>query len=283
MRGRTLWLAGCGAGLAGAAAAQEGDRGQGGQIPPPKPDWKLQFEPSVSFGAAGGKVMLPGSPVGVPSTKIEDLNLDGPRAAPEGELILTSEPWGFMLRGYRLETGDHDQVAAAPGQVGPVVFSAGDVLRSSLRLTEVEAVVLRKIELPDSINGSSGKAFAARLDVLGGLRMYDVGFDVAGPGGGTSANGFFGHPLVGAKLTMDITDQFTIDAQVDLGLMATGSDSMSYGYDIVAGFMWHPTQTFGVQIGYRDLAFLLRKGPEGDRFEFTGAVQGLYAGAVLRF
>ena len=260
--------------LAAPALAQE--------IPPPGRGWSLQFEPSVSFGAAGGDVKLPGLPAGMKETKIEDLNLDGPRPAASGELILTSDPWKFMVGGYHLDTGDHDQIAGAAGQMGAVPFAIGDRLTSSLRFTAVEAAVMRRVELPGSL-ATGDSNFRARLDVLGGLRVYDAAFDFSAPGGTASGSGFFGHPMIGVKLTMEVIEQFTVDAQVDLGAMTTGSDSLTYGYDILAGFMWHPTQTVGVQIGYRHLAFLLRKGPEGDRFEYHGAIQGLYAGAVIHF
>ncbi len=263
--------------LAGGARAQES------AIPPPKEPWKFQFEPSVWYGAPGGKVTLPGSAGSVQSTKLEDINLDNPSLAPGGELHFYDDKWRFMLGGYWLSEDNQGSVAKAAGQLGPVSYAQGDLLNASMNLTVAEAAVMRKIELPDSINGTAGNGFAARLDVLGGLRFYDVSFDFAAPSGGTAADEFFVHPVIGVKLTMDIIEHFTIDAQVDLGAMATGSNSMCYGYDIVAGFMWRPTNNIGVQIGYRDLAFLLRSGSEGDRFEYQGSVQGLYFGAVLRF
>lgn len=260
-----------------AAAGQD----QPGSIPPPKERWSIEVEPVLWYGSAGGKIALPGAPAGTPRIGLTQLNADDPGLVPGAEITLRDGDWAFSVSGIRLEA-DGSATAAFSGNVGAAAFSPGDQLDSSLRLTSVEAVAMRKIGLPASLRGTPGR-FAAQLDALAGLRLYDIGFDFSSPSGFASADEFFIHPIIGAKLSMDVLDQFTIDLQVDLGAMTNGGDQSSFDYNIVAGFMWRPTANVGVQIGYRDLAYLLKSGPEGDRFDYRGAIQGLYAGVVLRF
>ena len=82
---------------------------------------------------------------------------------------------------------------------------------------------------------------------------------------------------------MNIVECFTIDVQFDIGYFTDGGDKSTLGYDIMAGFMWRPTQNIGVQIGYRDLAYSLQSGSGSNQFEWEGSIQGLYAGAAIRF
>ena len=119
---------------------------------------------------------------------------------------------------------------------------------------------MRRIELPDSINGNSGKDFAAMLEVGGGLRAYDVDFSFSAPAGTTAADEFFVHPLIAAQVSVDLIEQFTVRAAVDMGAFATSGDDQSYAFSITATFVWHPIKTVGVEIGYRDLAWSLESG-----------------------
>jgi hypothetical protein len=262
----------------GAAAAGQEDAAE---IPAPKDRWSIHVEPFVWYGSAGGKVALAGAPVGTPRVGLPQLNADNPELIPGAEISLRDGDWTFSLSGFRLESDGSTDIPFS-GNVGPVAFNAGDRLDTSLRITSIEATAMRKIELPASLQGTHGR-FEARLDALAGLRVYDVGFELSAPSGLASADEFYIHPIVGAKFAMDIMEQFTIDLQVDFGAMTNGGDQSSFDYNIVAGFMWRPTPMVGVQIGYRDLAYLLKSGPEGDRFDYRGAIQGLYAGVVLRF
>ena len=243
--------------------------------------WVVQFEPSVWYASAGGKVTLPG---GGTKTRVDDLNLDSPRLSPMGDLSLWAGDWRFCLGGVYTSEAERDAVAGSAGQIGSVSYAAGDTLTSSMEYWEVDATVGKLIRLPDSISGKGGNDFAATLEVYGGLRFFDVDFRVDGPADSTDSSEFFGQPMVGAKVSMDIYKKvFTIDVQADIGYFTDGGDSSSLGYDIMVGFQWFPSEHVAVQIGYRDLACDLESGSGSDQFQYNGALQGLFGGVVVRF
>jgi hypothetical protein len=255
----------------------------GQEIKAPQEKWTLQFEPTAWYTAPGGRVKLPGSAPGVLGAPLGDINLDSARIAPGGELHLYDGRWRITVGGFRLEQDDRGSTAAFAGQVGPVSFSPGDSIKASMDLTSVEATVAYRLDIPDWMAGKPGSNYAGQFDVLGGVRLYDLSFGFTAPSGTTKEDETQAHPLIGAKWSMDVVQQFTIDVQIDLGGFTYGGDTFTYGYSINAGFIWRPQENVGVQVGYRDLAFELRSGPAGDRFEYRGALQGLYAGVVIRF
>lgn len=277
------WLAvfaSCGAGLARAqeaGAEQKADAEAVKNIRIEK--WIVGFEPLVWYGGPGGELKLPG---GGQTVDLSDLNLDSPRLSPAGELHLWSGDWRFGLGGSYLEEHDRGSIAPDAGQLGSVAYASGDELQASLTFWEAEATVGKLIRLPETLTGD-GKNFDSNLEILGGFRIYSVDFDFAAPSGSESSSEYFGHPLIGIKYTMNLIQHFTIDVQLDIGYFTDGGDRSSLGYDIMAGFMWRPTEHIGVQIGYRDLAYTLQSGSGSQKFEWEGSIQGLYAGAVVRF
>jgi hypothetical protein len=275
--------------LAASAPAQEPTPAQEPvQTPPQEPSplkvnapapWTVQFEPSGWYVAPGGRVRLPGAPASTPRVFVTDLNLDSPRWTPFGELHLRSGDWRLTLSGMAFSSSDRGAVQGGPGQIGSVIFDAGDLLTSTLDFTSVEASAAYTFN--EHLGGSEN--FIGTIDALGGVRAYDVDFRIQGPAGSDSDDRFFAHPFVGAKVSMDIMRDFTIDVQLDLGYFPQGGGGDALGYEVVAGFQWRPTPNLGVQIGYRDLAWSLVSGSGDDRFDYTGALQGLYVGGILRF
>lgn len=245
--------------------------------------WVVQFEPTVWYVGPGGHVTLPGSPAGAPEVFLGDLNLDSPRVSPAGTLRFFTNDWTFSVSGEGTSQEDRGFTAPVAEQIGGLTLLPGDRASSSLDFKSFEATAALQLDLPRHLGGQPGGPFAARLDLLGGARVYDVGFDITGPGGTASGGGFFAHPIIGAKLTMDVVRKFSIELQVDGGAFFDGRDRQVWSYDIIAGFLWRPTENVALRIGYRDLAFDLRKGPEGNRFDWQGALQGLSAGINIRF
>lgn len=271
-------------GLAAVAAAGGPALGQEQRGPTPvggsAGDWSVQFEPSVWFVAPGGKVGLPGGTAGA---RLEDVNLDSPRLSPAGELRLVSGDWTVSISGLAMELNDRGFVADRAMSVGGLALAAGDRAESSIDFKSFEAVAAWAVPLDYRLVGSPGGPYSARLDILGGARAFDVGFDISSDSGSASGDGFWLTPIVGSKLTLDFSRRFTVDLQVDVGAFTDGDGHDLWTFDIWAGFMYRPTDNLGVQIGYRDLAFDLSTGDGSDRFVYRGALQGLYAGAVLRF
>jgi opacity protein-like surface antigen len=241
--------------------------------------WIVGFELNAWYGGPGGDVILPG---GGEKVSLSDLNLDSPRLSPAGELHLWSGDWRFSLGGSYIQEENRGSIASFSGQLGSVPFSVGDTLEASLNFWEAEATVGKLIRLPENLAGD-GRNFSSNLEVFGGMRLYGVDFDFAAPSGSTSSSETFGLPLIGIKYSMNIVECFTIDVQFDIGYFTDGGDKSTLGYDIMAGFMWRPTQNIGVQIGYRDLAYSLQSGSGSNQFEWEGSIQGLYAGAAIRF
>lgn len=263
---------------AGTAAGGEGEAGARGFFAAGKDEWTLQFEPAAWYVAPGGKIRTPGTPTSVDRAELADLNLDSSRFTPFGELHLRSEDWRVTVSGFAFSESDRGATQVISGQIGSLVYGPGDRLVSSLDIAAFEASAGYTWH-PAKLQGDQ---FKASIEALGGARFYNVDFKVSGAGGSSSEEQLFGHPFVGAKLSMNILRDFTIDVQLDAGYFPSG-DGSATGYDVLAGFMWRPVDNVGVQIGYRDLAFFLESGSGTGRFTYDGALQGLYVGAVVRF
>ncbi|MFN0131602.1 MAG: hypothetical protein ACKVW3_03570 [Phycisphaerales bacterium] len=245
--------------------------------------WTIRFEPSVWYVAPSGRVLLPGSPGGTDSTRLESLNLDSPRLSPTGELHVRSESWRFGLLGTYFEINGRETLADEPGQIGGVPVNTGDALRSSLSFFSLEATASYVLPTPDWLAGKPGDRFRARGEVLGGLRLYDVDFDIDTLGGPVGGGGFFVEPLVGTRFTMDLFESVTIDFQATLSGFPGGSGREVYGFDLLVGFMYRPVENIGIQIGYRQQAFGLASGQDDEHFDWRGAMAGIYGGVVIRF
>jgi hypothetical protein len=265
----------------------------------PDPSWTVQIEPSFWYVSPSGKVKLPvnsgtgGAGFTTPgdSVRVDDLNLDTPRFEPSGEIHLSSGRWRVTFSGADYSLDRHDTVADSSFRLGSVVVAPGDTLDVDFHLTTVELTAGYRVwgrvfsspeftEKPENAVES-----LARVYVIGGARIYDVGFDVARTSGAyasADADEFFGEPIVGIRIEADLARNFTLDAQVTGGGLPAG-DTTSYSVDIQAGFQWRPHPNVGVQIGYRQLAYWLSDGSDEDEFSYDGRLAGLFAGLVIRF
>jgi hypothetical protein len=267
--------------------------------PPPEPEsakldlsnppWTFSIEPGAWFVGAGGRLQMPRSaPQGTPNQRfdIANLNFDNPRFVPFGEVNARKGDWRIALRGFYYDATKN--ASGNAGQIGDVVFTPADTLRSSMTFASYELEGAYTI-----MGGQSNKldngvyAVAAKLDLVGGVRVYDVDWTITNTSGGpgpstTSDDGIFVQPEFGAKLSVDIYRDVTIDLQLTFGGIPTGSNR-SYSGDIIAGLMYNPTPHVGVQAGYRALFFGVSKGDGEGEFSFNGAMQGLYGSLVFRF
>ena len=82
---------------------------------------------------------------------------------------------------------------------------------------------------------------------------------------------------------MNIVDRFDIDLQVLAGGFDAGRGHSSFSIEIVNGYTYRPIENVGVQVGYRLSWYSLQDGSDVNRFDYTGAVAGLFAGVVIRF
>jgi hypothetical protein len=286
-RGRRTSVAGAAtiALCCGAASGQDGPpvvAGSGKTVS----DWTIQFEPSVWYVAPGGKLRLPGSAGAGGGDKLEirGLNQDSPRLSPYGELHARNGDWRLAVSGFRYEGDDRGTVMGSGGQIGSLAFAPGEQLRTSLTFTSVEMLgAYRFFHRQKGEREEGGFTYVPMLEAQGGVRVYDIGVDVRGPGGSTSSDQFFAEPFVGARFSMDLAEHFAIDVETSLGGFNDGSHRQVVSWNALVGFQWYPVENLGVQVGYRQLAFSLIDGSGAERFDWRGAMAGLYFGASLRY
>ncbi len=276
-KGRGLALA---LGAAITVAAQAQDVPKDALLTPPSDRWTIRFEPSVFYAAPGGEMRLPGS---ANTFKFVDLDLEAPRASPYAELHVRSGDYRVTVSGFAVSLEEVGKVATGPNQIGPIAVNTGDLIESSFSLACGEAVFARQLGGPDAVNGLQNHDFALNFEALGGVRFYDVRLDARAPGGSTSADEFFITPIVGLKATMNIVDRFDIDLQVTTGVFSTGADRSVFCMEILNGYTYRPVPNVGLQVGYRLSYYDMQSGNGLARFEYSGAVAGLFAGVVIRF
>jgi opacity protein-like surface antigen len=250
--------------------------------------WEISFEPSAWYVGISGKIRLPrsttsGSPAG--KVTLEDLNLDNPSFEPTAEINARRGDWRATLRAAYF--GAERNASGLSGSLGDLSFAPGERLRTGLDFTVIElegAYTFAGSPRGERENGSF--AIDPRLDVVFGARVYNEQWSVTNldaTSGVTSVeeSGWFVQPLVGLKLSADLYEELTLDAQMTVGGLP--SPDTNYSVDIVVGFQWRPTRNVGIQMGYRSLFFGMSEGSESNEFTFDGSLQGLYGGLVLRF
>ncbi|MFM9995465.1 MAG: hypothetical protein ACKVU4_06640 [Phycisphaerales bacterium] len=244
--------------------------------------WTVRLEPAAWYAAPGGEFQIPGSSTS--RLPADHSNMDSPRFAPFGEVHVAHDRYGFYAGAVVFNAEDRGWIALGPGTIGGVAFSAGDELTTTLDFVSAEAAgYYRLYRRPRGERKFGGFLYEPTWDVLVGARLYDVGLDVAAPAGVSSNDSFFAEPYVGLRFSMDLIEEVTVDVQATVGYFYDGADRRSTSWDIIAGFQWNPSPNFGMQAGYRQLAFLLHDGDGSGAFEFNGALAGLYLGGTLRF
>ncbi len=278
------------AGLSAPARAQDAPPPEQPASPPieapPRADdpseWTIRFEMSAWYAGAGGHVEFPNSSNG--EMRMDKFNLESPRITPYGELQVQRDRYGMLASAVVFSLDNRGAIMDTSGVMGGVPFSAGERLVSSLDFVSVEAAGwYRFYDNPRGPEPGGGFRYRPTWDAMLGGRLYDVGFEIEAPAGTASESGIWAEPYVGLRFGMDLAETFSVDVTASLGYFHDGDDRQSVSWDIIAGFRWNPTRNFGVQLGYRQLAFRLHDGDAQGSFEFNGAVAGLYAGGVLRF
>jgi opacity protein-like surface antigen len=252
-------------------------------------DWTIQVEPAAWYVAPGGKLNMARTGIGGDRLFLSDLNTDSPRFSPFVEAHLKFDRARLTVSGFSLSARGVAP-AAIDGLIGGTPTAAGDELRTKLDFTSFEAtgayqVVRFPSEKGECVRLADGRlCFNVGVDAVAGVRYYETHFDVSRSlGGQASASETFAEPILGAKVTAEFNERYTIDLQVSFGRWNSGGDRTSSSWDILLGGQWHPTHNIGVQLGYRSLSTDLRHGRGTDRFEYNGALQGLYGGLVVRF
>jgi hypothetical protein len=85
------------------------------------------------------------------------------------------------------------------------------------------------------------------------------------------------------KTTINVSRFIDIDLQIVAGALPTGGDRSTICMEVVNGYTVRPIENVGLQIGYRLSFYDLTAGDGTSKFEYTGAVAGIFAGVVIRF
>ena len=249
-------------------------------------DWTLRLEPGVWLVSPAGELRMPGA--SRDRVRVEELNLDSPRARPAGELHLAAEPFRFSFSASQFGL-EPDFVSEDDFDLGDVSIATGDTVDVDFDLTMIELAAGRLVYQRDfdalSLDPAGAADFNLRVYALAGLRLYDLDIDVretAPAAARTSTDQFFGEAFIGARAEVEIARDFSMDLQLSGGAYLDSDRSVT-SFDIVVGFGWRPHPNMGIQIGWRQLAFFLEDGDGADTFEYEGTMAGIQAGVEIRF
>ncbi len=256
------------------------------------PRWRIRFEPSAAYLAPSGDLELPsGGSIRGNSFDLEDINLDTPQLEPMGELHFSRGRTRIMIEGagfsatQSFNLGTSAVLGAAP--IGP-----NDPARISFEYQTFAVTGSRRLATwasgvrPD---GSSEVAFG--IDILAGLRFHRLDIDAevlpVGPIPPTrptqaQTDEIFAEPIIGTRFELDLDERFTLEWRLAAGAFGFG-DHRSISGDLAVSFTYRPDPRVGIQAGYRLLVLSLQSGDSTDRFEWTGALAGLYWGASFSF
>ncbi|MBX3362635.1 MAG: hypothetical protein KF705_14525 [Phycisphaeraceae bacterium] len=245
--------------------------------------WTLQFEPSVHYIAPAGDLKLPNrSSMNTKEVKVDDLNLDDTRLAPYAEIHFRRDKWRISLSGFAYSIDDRSAIADTSFQFGDLSIASGDRIESSLDFWTLEAVGSYRVFQDQTDRNSKGViGGAVGIDILGGIRLFDVDLKVSTPTDSQSEDNLWAQPVLGARVEFAIWERFGFDVTTAFGYMP--GDNTSFSWDIVAGFHWRPIENVGVQIGYQQLAFTLEDGDDEEKFRWKGGMAGLFGGVLIRF
>jgi len=246
--------------------------------------WTLQIEPLAHYIAPAGDFKLPRSSGGSSDeVSVDDLNVDDTRISPYVDLHLRRDKWRISVSGFWFSLDDRGETAEESFQFGDLSISPGDEIESSLDFWTLEAVGSYRVFEDQTERNSKGKIGAGiGIDLLAGVRMFDVDLDVSASSGSQGAEHFWAQPVAGARMEVAIWERFGFDVTSAFGYLPAG-ESTSFSWDIVAAFHWRPIENVGVQIGYQQLRMTLEDGEDDDEFRWEGGMAGLFGGLLIRF
>jgi len=244
---------------------------------------KISFEPQMWYASPGGNIKLGDSPT-LPSRK---LNVDSPRASPAGRFTLETSDMIFTLDASSV------RVAGTSNILGETIrpdfsFIPGDVIRTEFELTMVEPrfrFPLHEYEQAPNANGTVPAK--ARLDLIAGLRAYDLRIEIERVDGGLGrdeGNLFAVHPTVGLGVAFELYEFMELDVAATLGAFPEVQGVTSASADATAAFRFRVMNNEAGRVsllgGYRILITSLL---DPDEVEFDGALAGLFFGIEWRF
>ncbi|MEM7755893.1 MAG: hypothetical protein AAF297_09690 [Planctomycetota bacterium] len=257
------------------------------------PTWRVRFEPSFAYFALSGDFKFPGGgAAGSTTLDFEDANLDSPRGTFAGELHFAKGKNRLTISGTGVSTS-RTFVSQAALQLGPGPVLEGQTVSFSIEYETFSILGSHRVlSRAAGVVGDGVFDVAFAVDVVGGVRFHRVDAEGTPRGGfsGASANGaglatvdeLFFEPVVGTRVELTFAERFTVEGRTEVGGFSFG-DRSSVSGNLVVSFTWRPVPRVGVQAGYRLTAFSLEAGEDQDRFEWDGAMAGLFWSVSLSF
>jgi len=244
-------------------------------------DWAVAAEPMWWYPGLAGDLTISGS---TSSAEIEDIQIDEPDSAPMLEVMLRDGPYTARVSGFFFSQSASSEAQSA-FTIGALGVAPGDTIDGSVDFASFEATwgyLLWEKPIPDAADPDSARV-EMRLDGFVGVRGYDFDFSASTGGQPVSDQANWADVIVGARLEVEMTREFSWDLAVDVGGFAWDG-ATSGSVNVITGFQWRPHPNVGAQIGYRFLGTAFNDGDDGaDEFEFTGSLAGLYGSLVFRF
>jgi hypothetical protein len=136
-----------------------------------------------------------------------------------------------------------------------------------------------------ALEGTVGWALTERFAVFGGLRYVDLSVDVQArtPQGdvrSAGGNESWVDPIVGARYTLPLNDQWSLALRGDIGGFGVGSDLAWQG---VAAVRWQASPRIGVLGAYRYVDMDYEDGSGAGFFKYDMSISGPALGVVFTF
>lgn len=169
---------------------------------------------------------------------------------------------GLARRGNLVLFGDLTYSSSSrAGIIPPGLPAAGEVTLKSLTLAAGRRF--------DAGGGTS-------VDVLGGLRGWDIDGAVTTPGPSIAPSAGFVDPIVAVRVNTSLTDRWSILSYADIGGFGIGSD-LTWQAAVTAN--WQARDDLWLSFGWRHLAVDYSEGGT----VFDGAMSGPLLGLTLQF
>lgn len=239
--------------------------------------WAWEVEPTAWYVAPGGEVEIGSAGM----IDVGDLNVDSPGFAPQLEAHGRVGYATLSFRGSLIDASGLTELAA-PVAFGTQTFGAGATVDTDFSLNTADLRLGWRLHeyRPERPEGRRSRV-AARLEAIGGVRLYDFDLEVTGVGATTGAADLSittAQPLAGLRYAIEIDDAFRVKGEVTVGGLPEINGVSSRSTDIMVALGYRPVHNVGAQIGYR----LRTTSLESDDGEYDGAVAGLFAGLVIR-
>ena len=250
--------------------------------------WRLQFEPMAWAPALNGNLNLTGGDL----FDIDLISLSEVAWAPAWQVSLREDKWTITLDGFDFETsGDAKASGAIAG--GGVSVAVGDTVDYNVDYAAYTLTVSRRVWTLPVHNEVAGvdvgvpagpgevpsDGVGVFFDVLGGVRLYDLGLQLDS-GGSALANEdhTWVDALIGARMSVDFPYGIGLDVTGDVGGLGS-----TFAWNIEVGVHWAMSDNVAAEIGFRHLDTLYEDSGGNDPFEWDVALAGLYGSIVIRF